>query len=51
MKSEHTKNLQPEELSKLKENVAAMNDDALEEFRNSFDPNKMGFNGEEGVAE
>ena len=51
MKSEHTKNLQPEELTKLKENVATMDDDALAEFRNGFDPDKMGFYGEEGAAE
>lgn len=51
MKSEHTKDLQPEELSKLKEDVAAMDDDALAEFRNSFEPDEMGFSGEEGAAE
>lgn len=51
MKSEHTKNLQPDELEKLKSDVAAMDDDALTEFRNSFDPDKMGFSGEEGAAE
>lgn len=50
MGSEHTKNLQTEELFKLKRDVAAMDDDALTEFRNSFDPDKMGFSGEEGVA-
>lgn len=49
MKSENTKNLQYEELSKLKEDVAAMDGDALAEFRNSFDPDKMGFHGEEGT--
>lgn len=51
MKSEHTKNLQTKELSKLKEDVAAMDEDALAEFRNSFDPDKMGFSGEEGESE
>ena len=51
MKSEHTKNLQPEELYKLKESVGAMDDNTLEEFRNSFDPDKMGFSGEEGAVE
>lgn len=51
MKSEHTKDLQPEELSKLKEDVAAMDGDALAEFRNSFEPDEMGFSGEEGAAE
>ena len=51
MESEHTKKLQPEELAKLKEDVAAMDDDALAEFRNSFDPDTMGFSGEEGAIE
>ncbi|MCM1297043.1 MAG: hypothetical protein NC311_16005 [Muribaculaceae bacterium] len=51
MRSEHTKNLQPEELTELKVDVAAMDDDALAEFRNSFEPDNMGFDGEEGAAE
>lgn len=51
MRSEHTKNLQPEELAKLKADVAAMDGDKLAEFRNSFDPDKMGFDGEEGAVE
>lgn len=49
--SEHTKDLQPEELAELKRKVAGMDDDALAEFRNGFDPDKMGFYGEEGAAE
>lgn len=49
--SEHTKDLQPEELAALKEKVAGMDDDRLAEFRNGFDPDKMGFYGEEGAAE
>lgn len=49
--SEHTKDLQPEELAELKRKVAGMDDDALTKFRNSFDSDKMGFSGEEGVAE
>ncbi|MBD5504078.1 MAG: hypothetical protein HDR09_20010 [Lachnospiraceae bacterium] len=51
MKSEHTKDLQPEELAELKSNVAGMDSDGLAEFRNSFDPDTMGFSGEEGAAE
>ena len=51
MRSEHTKNLQPEELEGLKADVAAMDDDKLAEFRNGFDPDKMGFDGEEGSTE
>lgn len=51
MRSEHTKNLQPEELGELKEDVATMDNDALAKFRNGFDPDKMGFSGEEGATE
>lgn len=51
MKSEHTKDLQPEELAGLKEKVTGMDEDALTEFRNGFNPDEMGFCGEEGVAE
>lgn len=38
-------------IDKLKKNVAVMDDDMLVKFRNSFDADKMGFNGEEGAAE
>lgn len=51
MRSEYTKNLRREELAELKEDVAAMDDDALAKFRNGFDPDKMGFSGEEGATE
>lgn len=51
MRSEHTKNMKPEELAELRESVARMDDSALAEFRNGFDPDKMGFDGEEGAAE
>lgn len=51
MKSEHTKDLQTEELAELKEKVAGMDEDALAEFRNGFNPDEMGFCGEEGAAE
>lgn len=51
MKSEHTKYLQPEELEELQKSVASMDDDALAEFRNGFDPDTMGFAGEEGAVE
>lgn len=50
MKSEHTKNFQPEALKELKADVAAMDDDTLSEFRNGFIPDNMGFNGEEGAV-
>ena len=48
--SEHTKNLQPEELVELRENVEKMDGDALVRFRNSFDPDIMGFDGVEGAV-
>ncbi|MCM1122388.1 MAG: hypothetical protein NC416_07385 [Eubacterium sp.] len=51
MRSEHTKKLQPAELAGLKENVTTMNEDALAEFRNGFEPDAMGFDGEEGAVE
>lgn len=51
MKSEHTKNMQPEELAALRKTVESMNDEELAEFRNSFDPDKMGFDGEEGAID
>lgn len=51
MKSEHTKNLQQEELTKLKADVAIMDDDTLAKFRNGFDADAMGFSGEEGATE
>ncbi len=51
MKSEQTKNLQPEELEELKESVTRMDNDGLAEFRNGFDPDTMGFSGEEGITE
>ena len=49
--SEHTKDLQPEELAALKEKVAGMDDDGLAEFRNRVDDDKMGVFGEEGGDE
>lgn len=48
--SEHTKNLQPEELAGLREDVEKMDSNALVRFRNSFDPDMMGFDGEEGAV-
>ena len=50
MKSEYTKNLQPEELEKLKEDVVAMSDEELIKFRNGFNSDDMGFSGHEGVV-
>lgn len=39
------------ELATLQKHVAEMSEDELAEFRNSFDPDEMGFSGEEGVTE
>lgn len=51
MKSEHTKKMTPEELADLQKQVGEMTEEELREFRNSFDPDKMGFSGEEGSLE
>lgn len=51
MKSEHTKDMTDEERRTLQQEVEGMDDDALAEFRNSFDEDNMGFSGEEGVCE
>lgn len=51
MKSEHTKNLTPEELAEIRKNVENMNEVELTVFRNSFDPDEMGFDGEEGAID
>lgn len=51
MKSEHTKNMKPEELAEVRRKIEDMDEDALAEFRNGFDADEMGFYGEEGVVE
>lgn len=48
MKSEHTKNMEQEALDALQKQVEAMTEEELEEFRNSFNEDDMGFFGEEG---
>ena len=50
-KSEHTKNMSEEEIKELQEKVANVTEEELIAFRNSFDPDTMGFFGEEGVEE
>ncbi len=50
MKSETTKNLTPEALAELKKTVKEMNDEERDKFRNGFDPDEMGFSGEEGAV-
>ena len=51
MKSEYTKDMTAEERRALQQKVAAMTDEDLAEFRNSFDEDDMGFSGEEGEIE
>lgn len=48
-RSEHTKNMSEEEIKELQEKVANMTEDELIAFRNGFDPDAMGFFGEEGA--
>lgn len=50
MSSEKTKNLTQKELVMIRRNVENMTDEELEVFRNSFEPDEMGFNGEEGAV-
>lgn len=47
--SEQTKGMTPEERAELQERVSKMTEEELKEFRNSFDPDSMGFSGEECV--
>lgn len=49
IRSEHTQNFSEEELSTLQEDIQNMTEEELKEFRNSFDPDEMGFVGEEAV--
>jgi hypothetical protein len=50
-KSEFTKNMTDDEIKDLQDKVKNMTEDELIAFRNSFDPDSMGFCGEEGVTE
>ena len=45
--SEYTKDITPEQRAELQEKVSNMTEEELKEFRNSLDPNSMGFFGEE----
>lgn len=47
--SEHTKGMTLEQMSELQEKTGSMSEGELREFRNSFDPDSMGFFGEESV--
>lgn len=48
MSSEHTKNMTEQERLKLQYDVENMSPEELSKFRNSFDPDSMGFDGSEG---
>lgn len=47
--SEHTKDMTPEEITELQAKIEAMTEEELKEFRNSMNPDNMGFFGEESV--
>lgn len=49
LRSEHTKDMSPEELTELQEKVGQMSEEELKAFRNSMNPDDMGFFGEESV--
>ena len=48
--SEYTKDMTPEQRAELQEKVSNMTEEELKEFRNSLDPDSMGFFGEERVC-
>lgn len=49
LRSEHTKDMSPEELAELQEKVGQMSEEELKAFRNSMNPDDMGFFEEESV--
>ena len=49
LRSEHTQDMSPEELAELQEKVGQMSEEELKAFRNSMNPDDMGFFGEESV--
>jgi hypothetical protein len=49
LRSEYTKDMSPEELAELQEKVGQMSEEELKAFRNSMNPDDMGFFGEESV--
>lgn len=51
IKSESTKNMTAEETKELQEKVKMMSPLELKEFRNQFDPDSMGYSGEEGFED
>ena len=51
IKSEHTKDMNANAIKALQKKVSAMNETELEAFRESFEPDMMGFYGEEAIDE
>lgn len=49
IKSEHTRDMTLEERKELREKVNGMSQEILKDYRNGFDPDSMGFFGEESV--
>lgn len=49
LRSEHTKDMSLEKLAELQEKVGQMSEEELKAFRNSMNPDDMGFFGEESV--
>lgn len=45
--SEYTKDMTAEEIAELQAKIEAMTEEELKEFRNSMNPDDMGFCGEE----
>ena len=51
MRSEATKHMDDHELQRLQEQIAAMGEAELEEYRAQLDPDSMGFYGEEDIED
>lgn len=51
IKSEATKNMSMDDALKMRDIVSKMNPLELKQFRNSYDPDIMGFYGEEAADE
>lgn len=49
VQSEHTKGMATKEVTELQKKVKGMTAEELKAFRNGFDPDTMGFFGEESV--
>lgn len=47
--SEQTRDMTPEQRAELQKRIGGMTQEELERFRSSFDPDSMGFYGEESV--